>query len=100
MLYYVLLRFFEVRILHTCIDTTTNFPDAIRLQNKTASQVGMQFENLWLARYPRPLQCVQDHGTEFMGIKFQRVLKKIRGIKDVMISVCNPQSNAVCERLH
>jgi hypothetical protein len=33
----------------TCIDTVTNYPDAIRLRNKRASHVGMQFENLWLA---------------------------------------------------
>jgi transposase InsO family protein len=59
----------------------------------------MQFENLWLARYPRPLRCVHDHGTEFMGFEFQRVLQRF-GIKDITISICNPQSNAVSERLH
>ena len=83
----------------TAIDTVTNFPDAIRLKNKTASHVGLQFENLWLSRYPRPLRCVHDRGTEFVGIDFQRVLQKF-GIKNVPISVRNPQSNAICERLH
>jgi hypothetical protein len=48
----------------TCINTITNFPDAIRIHNKTASNVGMQFENLWLSRYPRPLRCMHDRGTE------------------------------------
>jgi hypothetical protein len=38
----------------TIIDPVSNFPDAIRLRNKTASHVGL-FENLWLARYPPPL---------------------------------------------
>jgi hypothetical protein len=33
----------------TCIDTVTNFPDAICLRDKTASHIGMQFENLWLS---------------------------------------------------
>jgi hypothetical protein len=83
----------------TCIDTVTNFPDAIRLCDKTASHVGMQFENLWLSRYPRPVRCLHDRGTKFMGADFQRILHCF-GIKDVATSVRNPQSNAVCERLH
>jgi transposase InsO family protein len=83
----------------TCIDTVTNFPDAIRLRDKTASHVGMQFENLWLSRYPHPIRGLHDRGTEFMGVDFQRVLQRF-GIKDVAISVRNPQANAVCERLH
>jgi hypothetical protein len=55
----------------TCIDTVTNFPDAIRIRDKTASHVGIQFENLWLARYPRPVCCVHNRGTEFIGADFQ-----------------------------
>jgi transposase InsO family protein len=34
-----------------------------------------------------------------MGADFQRILQRF-GIKDVAISVRNPQSNAICERLH
>jgi transposase InsO family protein len=83
----------------TCIDTVTNFPNDIRLCDKTASHVGMQFENLWLAQYPRPVHCVHDGGTEFISADFQRVLQRF-GIKGVAISIRNPQSNAVCERLH
>jgi hypothetical protein len=59
----------------TCIDTVTNFPDAICLRDKTASHIGMQFEILWLARYPRPVCCLHDRGTEFIGADFQRVLQ-------------------------
>ena len=83
----------------TIIDTVTNFPDAIRLRNKTASHVGLQFQNLWLSRYPRPIRCIHDRGTEFMGVDFQRVLQNF-GIKNVTTSVRNPQSNSICERLH
>jgi hypothetical protein len=57
----------------TCINTVTNFPDAICLCDKTASHVGMQFKNLWLSRYPRPVCCLHDRGTEFMGADFQRI---------------------------
>jgi hypothetical protein len=83
----------------TCIDPVTNFPDAIRLRNKTASHVGMQFENLWLSCYPRPVCCIHDCGTKFMGADFQQILQR-SGIKDVTISFRNPQSNAICEQLH
>jgi hypothetical protein len=34
-----------------------------------------------------------------MGANFQGILQRF-GIKYVSISVCNPQSNKVCERLH
>jgi hypothetical protein len=54
----------------TCINLATNFPEAIHIRNKTASHVGMQFENLWLARYPWPMRCVHDQGTKFMGADF------------------------------
>jgi hypothetical protein len=30
----------------TCIDLATDFPEATRICNKTASHVGMQFENI------------------------------------------------------
>jgi transposase len=42
---------------------------------------------------------MHDRGTEFMGADFQRILQHF-AIKDVATSVRNPQSNAVCERLH
>jgi hypothetical protein len=83
----------------TCINPVTNFPDVIRLSNKTASHVGMQFENMWLSCYPQPLRCLHDHGTEFIGANFQRILQHF-GFKDVPTSVRNPQANAVCEWLH
>jgi hypothetical protein len=59
----------------------------------------MQFENLWLPRYPRPVCCLHDRGTEFIGVDFQRILHRF-GIKDVATRVHNPQSNAICKRLH
>jgi hypothetical protein len=83
----------------TCIDPVTNFADAIYLHDKTASQVGIQFENLWLSQYPQPAHCVHYCGTEFMGINFRRILQWF-GIKDIAISVRNPQANAICEQLH
>jgi transposase InsO family protein len=83
----------------TCIDLATNFPEAIRIRSKHVSHVGMHFENIWLSRYPRPMKCIHDQGTEFIGADFQEVLRRA-GIQDVPTSVRNPQANAVCERLH
>jgi hypothetical protein len=81
----------------TCIDIATNFPEAICIQNKTASHGGMQFENIWLARYPWPMRCIHDQGTKFIGADFQYILIHT-GIKDVpATTVRNPQANAVCE---
>ena len=83
----------------TCIDPATGYPEAIRLQNKTAQHVGLQFENIWVARYPRPTICRHDPGPEFKGKDFTDVLNRL-GIQDKSTTVRNPQSNAICERLH
>jgi hypothetical protein len=83
----------------TCIDPVTNLVELTRIQEKTAAHVGMIFENNWLARYPRPMRCVHDNGGEFISANFQRMLE-LNGIKDVPTSVKNPQSNAICERMH
>ena len=58
-----------------------------------------QFENVWLSRYPRPNRCIHDNGGEFIGWEFQQKLQQ-HGIKDVPTTAKNPQSNAVCERMH
>jgi hypothetical protein len=39
----------------TMIDTTTTLAEIIRIENKTSQHVAMQFENSWLAHYPKPL---------------------------------------------
>ena len=83
----------------TVIDTVTTYCEVILLENKTAEHVGWQLENQWLARYPRPERCVFDQGNEFLGEDFQAVLRK-HGIHPAGSTVKNPQSNAVCERLH
>ena len=59
----------------------------------------MHFENEWLSRYPHPLRCIHDPGTEFTGIHFQSMLT-MNGIQSVPTTAKNPQANAICERLH
>lgn len=83
----------------TIVDVTTTLSEVIRIDNRTSAHVTMQFENTWLARYPRPLRCVHDQGPEFVGSPFQTMLTT-NGIQAVPTSVKNPQANAVCERMH
>jgi hypothetical protein len=88
----------EFRAL-TIIDPVTNFVEIIRIHNKTAKHVGLQLENAWLSRYPCPTRCVYDQGGEFTGSEFKAVLTR-HGIKNVPLTAKNPQSNAICKRMH
>ena len=83
----------------TIIDTDTHLVEAVRIANKTSRHVAMQYENNWLAKYPRPLQCIHDNGGEFTGHEFQTLLQQ-QGISDKPTTVKNPQANAICERMH
>ena len=83
----------------TVIDPVTNLCEIYRLQEKSAYYVGLQLENGWLSRYPRPMRCIHDQGPEFQGTAFQQILEN-NGVEDVPTTVKNPQSNAICERVH
>jgi transposase InsO family protein len=83
----------------TMIDTTTTLSEIVRIENKTSQHVAMHFENSWIARYPRPLRCVHDPGSEFVGAHFQSTLQAF-DIHPVPCTPKNPQSNAICERMH
>jgi transposase InsO family protein len=81
------------------IDTVTNLVELKRLDNMTAAHMGLLFETQGLARYPWPLYCVHDQGTEFTGYQFQRVMARY-DIRPRPITTKNPQANAICERMH
>ena len=83
----------------TIIDVVTNLVEIIRISNKTSAQVSLQFENTWLSRYPRPLNCTHDQGGEFIGWEFQGMLAR-HGIQSRPTTAKNPQANAICERMH
>jgi transposase InsO family protein len=88
----------EFRAL-TIIDLVTNLVEIVSIKDKTCANVTLQFENAWLARYPRPATVIHDQGTEFTGFDFQNYLH-LHGIEPRSISAKNPQANAVCERMH
>ena len=83
----------------TSIDTTTNLTEVIQVTEKTSMHVQNKFEQSWLSRYPQIMHCVHDNGREFTGFEFQQLLQILQ-IKDVAMTSRNPQSNAICERMH
>jgi hypothetical protein len=77
----------------------TNLSKLICVDNKTAKHICDKFTQSWLCQYPRPVRCLHDKGGEFIGQNFQWLLE-IFSIKDVCSTSKNPQSNAICERMH
>jgi hypothetical protein len=83
----------------TIIDTVTNLTKLVRVESLTAQRAATAMEVGWLHRYPRPVRVVHHQGPEYQGQAFSALLDR-HGIKDVPISVRNPQANAICERMH
>jgi hypothetical protein len=83
----------------TCIDTASNLVKLIRVDNKTAKHICDKFTQSWFCQYPPPVQCIHDKGGEFIGQNIQW-LSQLFSIKDVCSTSKNPQSNAICEKMH
>jgi hypothetical protein len=77
---------------------TNLFEVVVRIDNKTAANVSLHFENTWLARYPKPLYCIHDPGTEFLGHDFQFMLER-NGIRARPTTAKNPQANCWRKRM-
>ncbi len=83
----------------TVIDTVTNLVKHIRIDDKTSKTVARKFTRCLQMHYLWPQHCVHDPDTEFTGPEFQALLQNCH-IRDVCTTAKNPQSNAVCERMH
>jgi transposase InsO family protein len=83
----------------TMIDPDTYWTELAVLPNKSSLVVSQTFDHEWLSRYPRPMECIHDNGTEFIGFEFQELLQSY-GIKSVPTTVKNPQANSILERAH
>ena len=81
------------------IDPVTHLTELVRLDNKTSDHVALQFNNVWLSRYPKPVSVTYDNGTEFTGSAFQKLLAE-NHITPRPTTVKNPQANSICERMH
>lgn len=85
----------------TIIDNCTNLLELKRASksNPTGIEAVHALDDAWLSRYPKPVRCVFDQGTEYKNIDFESHLISL-GIKPVPTSVKNPQANAILERVH
>jgi hypothetical protein len=83
----------------TCIDTASNLVELVRIDDKTSDHIRDKFAQTWLCQYPRPIRCVHDKGGKFIGSEFHWLLE-LFSINDVCSTSKNPQSNAICERMH
>jgi hypothetical protein len=83
----------------TMIDPSTHLLELTVVPDKESRTVARAFDRSWLCCYPRPLICLHDKGTEFTGIDFQELLQSY-GIKAVIATTANPQTNAILERTH
>ena len=66
--------------------------------DKTSARISQLFNQVWLARYPRPKKVIFDNGSEFKK-DFVPLLKDF-AIKPKATTVKNPQSNSPVERIH
>ncbi len=83
----------------TCIDMASNLVKLVCVDKKTVEHIRDKSTQSWLCQYPLPVQCLHDKGGEFIGQNFQWLLG-IFTIKDVCSTSKNPQSSAICERMH
>ncbi|KAE8988442.1 hypothetical protein PR001_g22040 [Phytophthora rubi] len=65
---------------------------------KKCRQAAFLLDRHWLNRYPRPVRCIYDGGSEFKK-EFLELLDSY-GIEHAPTTVRNPQANAVIERVH
>jgi hypothetical protein len=81
------------------IDLVTNLVKMVRVNNKTTSAITAHFVNAWLTCYPKPMSCVHDPGSEFIGLNFQDMLHR-NNIQSLSTTMKNPQANAICKQKH
>jgi hypothetical protein len=77
----------------TMIDPSTHLLALFVVPDKESRTVACAFNRFWLCRYPRPLICLHDKGTEFTGIEFQELLQSY-GIKAVIATTPTRSSSA------
>ena len=82
----------------TMININSNITEITRINNTSSQHITMKFQNTWLARYPKPSKCIHDDGIEF-GYEFHH-MSKVNKIQSVATTIKNPQSNAICKKIH
>ncbi|KAG3078613.1 hypothetical protein PI125_g20932 [Phytophthora idaei] len=82
----------------TIIDTSTRLIEVLPAQDGSSAEAAFLLDRHWLNRYPRPVRCIYDDGSEFKK-EFHELLDSY-GIEHAPTTVCNPQANAVIERVY
>ena len=83
----------------TIVDHFTRYPIAIPITNNDAVTVATALKTHLFMAYPFwPIKIVSDKGTEFKNHIIQEIYRQL-GIKQILTSHDNPQSNQV-ERFH
>jgi transposase InsO family protein len=78
----------------TIIDLVTNLVEIVCVTNKTSAAVTAHFVNAWLTHYPKPMSCIHDPGSEFIGWNFQEMLHH-NNMQSCCTTTKNPQANAI-----
>ena len=82
------------------IDPATSWFELHQIPNKRSDTVANVTEQEWLCRYPWPTEITFDRGGEFIGKEFQELIKDEYSITKKPITVRNPHTNAIVERVH
>ena len=83
----------------TMIDPATGWLEIKDITTKQADNLSNVLEQTCLTRYPRPSVITLDRGSEFMA-EVSQLIKNDYSIKKKSITVRNPQTNAIIERVH
>jgi transposase InsO family protein len=82
------------------IDPATGWFEIKQYDDKKSITVANIVAQEWLTRYPRPSLITLDHGSEFIGQDFHDMCVNDYRIKRKVISMRNPQANAIVEHVH
>lgn len=87
----------ELRAL-TMIDPATGWFEIKDVVSATAGEIQVAFDDVWLARYPRPQYLGFDNGGEYKK-EFEQLRCNYGMTKKPSLEY-NPQSNGIIERVH
>ena len=71
------------------IDEDSSWPEIVAIEIKYAEEITTLVDDIWFARYSRPLYYIHDNGGEFIGSRFKELLGSY-GVKPKPTTVKNP----------
>ena len=70
-------------------DEGSSWPEITVIKNKSTEEIATLVDDIWLARYPRPLYFIHNNGREFIGSGFKELLDSY-GVNPKLTTVKNP----------